>query len=146
MSSIWTDFSNSSITQFFTHEYFYLKIICCECYVMWQACTDCCKRECETWQSSIEWFQGEDKLCLTNESELLADNIGLAKMSKTENDISEFDEFMEDYLTSQELLNIELHAPSCQESQKKLQVLKRKRFSLPIYLTACSVSINYYNR
>ena len=37
-----------------------------------------------------ERFQGEDKLCLTNESEVLADNIGLSKVSKTENDI--FDE------------------------------------------------------
>jgi hypothetical protein len=37
-----------------------------------------------------------------NESEVLADNIGLGIVSKTENDIFEFDEFqfMEDYLAS----------------------------------------------
>jgi hypothetical protein len=34
-----------------------------------------------------ERFQREDKLCLTNESEVLADNIGLGKVSKTENEI-----------------------------------------------------------
>jgi hypothetical protein len=43
---------------------------------------------------------------------------------------------MEDYLASQELLNIELHAPPPVEKPKKLRVLKRKRFSLPIYPTA----------
>jgi hypothetical protein len=36
----------------------------------------------------------------------MANNIGLCKVSKTENDISEFDEFMKDYLASKEL-----HAP-----------------------------------
>ena len=42
-------------------------------------------------QGTIERFQGEDKLCLSNKSEVLADNIGLSKASKTENDIFEFD-------------------------------------------------------
>jgi hypothetical protein len=78
---------------------------------MRQACSDYCKQECETWQRTIERFQGEDKLCFTNESELVADNIGPGKMNKTEKDISEFDGFLEDYLASQELLNIEQHAP-----------------------------------
>jgi hypothetical protein len=56
--------------------------------------------ECATWQRTTERFQGEDKLCLTKESEVSADNIGLGEVSKTENDIYEFAEFMEDYLAS----------------------------------------------
>jgi hypothetical protein len=53
----------------------------------------------ESARHGTERFQGEDKLCLRNESEVLADNIGLGKVSKTENDIFEFDEFqfMDDY-------------------------------------------------
>jgi uncharacterized protein (UPF0335 family) len=54
---------------------------------MRQAFTDCCKRECEAWQKTIERLEGEDKLCLKNGREVLADNIGLGKASKTENDI-----------------------------------------------------------
>jgi hypothetical protein len=42
-------------------------------------------------QGTIERFQGEDKLCLSTKSEVLADNIGLSKTSKTENDSFEFD-------------------------------------------------------
>jgi hypothetical protein len=43
-------------------------------------------------------------------------------VSKTENDISEFDEFMKDYLASKELLNIELHAPV--EKAKKVGLIR----------------------
>ena len=61
---------------------------------MRQAFTDCCKRECEAWQKTIERLEGEDKLCLKNGREVLADNIGLGKVSKTEN---EFDEFLNQF-------------------------------------------------
>ena len=82
-------------------------------------------------QGTIERFEGEDKLCLTNKSEVLAENIGLSKASKTENDIFEFDEFqfMEDYLASQELLNIELHAPG--KKAEKVASPKKETFHPP---------------
>jgi hypothetical protein len=81
----------------------------------------------------------EDKFCLTNESEVLADNIDLGEVRKTEN---EFDELMEDYLASQELLNIEL--PPVEQAEKVASPQKETFQSVNI--SNCSVSINYYNR
>jgi hypothetical protein len=83
---------------------------------MRQACTDCSKRECEIWQWTIERFhvipinvsdqlvvESEDEFSLTNESEIYGWRlIDFGVVRKTENAISEFDEFMEDYLTSQD--------------------------------------------
>jgi hypothetical protein len=82
---------------------------------------------------------------LRNESEVLADNIGRGKVSKTENDFFEFDEFqfMEDYLASQDN-NIELHAPPPVEKAEKIASSKKEAFQ-PANISNCSVSINYYN-
>jgi hypothetical protein len=52
---------------------------------------------------------------------------------------------MEDYLASQDLLNIELHAPV--EKVEKVASPKKVTFQpASIYIYNCSVSINYYNR
>ena len=66
--------------------------------------------------------KSENELCCVNVSEAVSDNIDLGKMSKTENDISELDELMENYIASQELLNIKLPPV---EKGKKVVSLKR---------------------
>ena len=55
-------------------------------------------------------------------------------MCKTENDISEFDRFMEDYLASQELFNIEQHAPV--EKGEKVACPKKETFQ-PVNISNC---------
>ena len=85
--------------------------------------------------------KSENELCCANVSEAVSDNIDLGEMSKTENDISEFDELMENYIASQELLNIEL--PPVEKGKK---VVSPKRETLqPVNISNCNVSINYYN-
>ena len=76
--------------------------------------------------------KSENELCCANVREAVSDNIDLGEMSKTENDISEFDELMENYVASQELLNIELPPV---EKEKKVVSPKRETFSLSIYPT-----------
>ena len=85
--------------------------------------------------------KSENELCCANVSEAVSDNIDLGEMSKTENDISEFDELMENYVASQELLNIELPPV---EKGKKVVSPKRETFQ-PVNISNCNVSINYYN-
>ena len=58
-----------------------------------------------------------------------------------ENDISEFDQLMEDYLASQELLNIELKPV---EKAENVRSPKKEAFQ-PVNISNCSVRINYYN-
>ena len=51
----------------------------------------------------------------------MLDDIDFGVVRKTENAISEFDEFMEDYLASQELLNNELPHACSRESRKSCE-------------------------
>ena len=85
--------------------------------------------------------KSENELCCANVSEAVSDNIDLGEMSKTDNDISEFDELMENYVASQELLNIELTPV---EKGKKVVSPKRETFQ-PVNISNFNVSINYYN-
>ena len=85
--------------------------------------------------------KSENELCCANVSEAVSDNIYLGEISKTENDISEFDELMENYVASQELLNIELPPV---EKGKKVVSPKRETFQ-PVNISNCNVSINYHN-